>query len=63
MNLSHEFISELKKLAKKTVRCEQEDFAADDWFGGNFDDAYNGGIEDGEVMLAQRVLEEIGEEY
>lgn len=63
MNLSPELIAKLKKLAKNKIRCENEEFTAIDWFGGNFDDAYNGGLDDGQVMLAQEILEEIGEDY
>ena len=33
----------------------------DDYAGGNVDDAYNGGANDGRVLLARELLKEFGE--
>ena len=47
----------LQVLAKRKCWCDQEDFSACDYSGGNFDDAYSGGFEDGTATLAQELLE------
>lgn len=50
----------LKKLANRECWGEEEgaeDFVdASDYSGGNFDDAYSGGIDDGQTQLAREVL-------
>ena len=49
----------VKITGKKKMRCEvaEDDYCCPyDWFGGNIDDAYHGGIEDGEVKIARNVL-------
>lgn len=46
----------IEKLAKKQTRDEDGDFCPMDWFGGNFDDAYNGGKDDGHVELAKELM-------
>lgn len=51
-----ETIELLKKLAKKSVRMYDSDFVADDYAGGNFDDAWTEGMVDGRVELAQEIL-------
>lgn len=55
------YIESLKKLAKTT--CWQDRFddpdndsIVYDWAGGNIDDAYQGGLEAGEILLAREVL-------
>lgn len=37
-----------------------DDFIPYDWFGGNMDDAYNGGVEDGERQLAAEIRDLLG---
>ena len=53
--------AKLVDLAKKKCWCDDEDFMVDDYAGGNIDDAYSGGIEDGEILLARKLLNEFGE--
>lgn len=53
----------LLSLAKQPIRRWQDDFMADDYAGGNIDDAWDGGMEDGERSLAQDILELEGVEY
>lgn len=66
MTLSPEFIEKLKKLAKQKT-CEEnsdeEFFNPSDWFGGNYDDAYNGGVTTGEILTAREVLDALGIDY
>ncbi len=56
-------IESLKKLAKKTAWGDNEDFCAYDYAGGNFDDAYTGGMDTGEIWLAREILDELGIAY
>ena len=66
MTISPDFIETLKKLAKGShweENNESEFFDVQDFCGGNFDDAYEGGRNTGEVELARRVLQELGITY
>ena len=60
IELSQEQIDNLKKLAKRKCWCENDDFSAYDYSGGNYDDAYAGGCSDGESLLAAQLLSELG---
>lgn len=44
----------LKKLAEKQTHINDEEF--DGTFGGNYDDAYRAGTEDGEIWIARMIL-------
>lgn len=61
--MKQETLDTLLKLAKQTVRRYEDDFMADDYAGGNIDDAWEGGMEDGERSLAQDILKLEGVEY
>jgi hypothetical protein len=67
MELSKEVIHLLKKNAQDETRPEcvedGEYFIPYDWFGGNMDDAYNGGVEDGAIHLSRTILDDLGIEY
>jgi hypothetical protein len=52
----------LEQLAKRNCWSDNEDFSSCDYSGGNFDDAYNGGLKDGEVLLAREILEMLNKE-
>lgn len=54
-------IEKLKKLAGRDCWDERDDFNPCDLSGGNYDDAYYGGVEDGKADIAREVLDEIGE--
>ena len=47
----------LISLARKKATTENDDFNAFDYSGGNYDDAYYLGAEDGEILLAREILE------
>ena len=58
------FIERLKKAARRETWDEDaEDFNPYDRSGGNFDDAYFGGQEDGETHLAREILSNLGIEW
>lgn len=61
--ITEEFKKRLLKLAKKKARCDKEDFMVDDYAGGNIDDAYSIGADDGEILMAREICDEIGLEY
>ncbi len=42
--------------AKRETWSEQDDFSAMDYSGGNFDDAYWGGVADGRAELAASLV-------
>lgn len=52
-------IEELEATAKKTAWSDEEDFNAYDCGGGNYDDTYAGGVNDGEVHSARDILEKL----
>lgn len=51
-----ELIAKLKVLAVKTAATDNDDFSAYDYSGGQPDDAYEMGCEDGEIALAREIL-------
>ena len=63
--LSIELIAQLKSLAKSSVWSDDIE-SEDDWVdvdgyaGGNVDDAYQGGVADGETQLARTILTNLG---
>lgn len=65
--LKPETIEELKKKASRTTWLERVGdnriFVVDDFSGGNQDDAYEGGIADGETYMAREVLADLGIEW
>ena len=54
-------IDKIKQTANKTARCENPEFSAYDFSGGNYDDAYSMGCDDGEILFAQSLLEIVEE--
>jgi hypothetical protein len=51
-----ELIAELEPDANREAWSDREDFNAPDYSGGNFDDAYEGGVKDGETGTARYLL-------
>ena len=49
-------IQYLKELANGEVRSDDEEFNPQDYAGGNFDDAYSMGVEDGTTLFARELL-------
>ncbi len=49
----------LIKLANLQTKSDEEDFSAYDYSGGNFDDAFSIGMEDGERFLAWEIVNEL----
>lgn len=50
----------LMVLANHKCWSDNEDFMVYDYAAGNIDDAYNGGVDDGEIMLARSLLDTFG---
>jgi hypothetical protein len=61
IKISEKLLNEIKELAKKDNPAYEEGFIAEDWAGGNFDDAHSLGMRHGEIDLAQRIIESIVE--
>lgn len=61
MAIDETLLADLRKQAARETWDESEDFNPMDFSGGNFDDAYWGGQEDGATHLARRVLTALGE--
>lgn len=65
--MNEKLISILKTLAQK--RSDYDYLSDDDYFdpqdmsGGNFDDCYNMGIEEGNIQLAREILDELDIDY
>lgn len=54
-----ELIERIKKYCEKyagEVSAHEDDFCADDFAGGNVDDAWYGGMEDGAANVCNNVL-------
>lgn len=56
-------IDNLKKLAESRVFSDNTGGEVYDWCGGNYDDAFNMGSNDGETQLARQILADLGEKY
>ena len=52
----------LGKIAKNKAWCDDDDFNIYDGCGGNYDDAYSGGCDDGEILLARYILQTYNKE-
>jgi hypothetical protein len=63
MTLTEEQINKIKAIAEKQTADSREDFNPMDDSGGNFDDAYYMGTEDGEIYMARTVLDMLGIDY
>ena len=61
--LPSELIQSLIKTAKLIPAASEEDFNAYESSGGNFDDAYQVGVDDGEIYLARHILDAVGVAY
>ena len=54
--MNEEMKAMLEKLAARKCWCDSDEFMVDDWAGGNVDDEYSGGADDGEALLARDLL-------
>jgi hypothetical protein len=54
-------VDRLRGLAEKPAPSDDAEYTPDD--GGNFDDTFAAGVEDGEICLARTLLEMLDEEY
>jgi hypothetical protein len=61
--LTTEQIEQLQSTAKIKMASEDEDFEPCDFSGGNFDDAYYMGVQDGEIEMARKMLDYLNIKY
>jgi hypothetical protein len=54
--MNEEMKAMLEKLAARKCWCDDDEFMVDDYAGGNMDDAYSGGADDGGALLARSLL-------
>lgn len=64
MELSQDYIDQLKALAKRSAGwVDDEEFMVDDYAGGNIDDAYQLGEQHGATQLAREILDTLGVDW
>lgn len=56
VDLSDEFVANVRTLAAKTIGYDDEDFDIYGWSGGQPDDAYSIGLDHGEVLFARDLI-------
>jgi hypothetical protein len=61
VDLPDELVAEIRKYAAKEARSYDEDFDIDGYAGGQTDDAYYMGIEEGQTLMAQDIAEHFPE--
>lgn len=49
-------IDKIREIASSDISADEDDFMVNDYAGGNIDDAYNIGVDHGEVYFARRLL-------
>jgi hypothetical protein len=59
--ITDDVLSDLERLAEGECWTDDPDFNPCDFSGGNFDDAYWAGFNQGQTKLAQSILETIKE--
>lgn len=52
----------IRSTAAETARSDDEDFMVQDYAGGNIDDAYEMGVDDGGIQFARTLLSMLGSE-
>lgn len=57
--MSEQLKAKLTKLAARKCWSDNPNFSTPDCFGGNLDDAYEGGVSDGEILLAREILQDL----
>lgn len=58
-DLTPNFIEQLKEISQRKCWTDEEDFNPLYFSNGNYDDAYSGGLLDGEALLAREILENL----
>lgn len=59
VELPDEFVARLRKLAAQDMDWENEEFEVHSYCGGNIDDAYQRGEEQGEISMAREIVEHL----
>lgn len=55
VDLPDDFVARIRKLAAQNLRTDDEEFEVHSWSGGNVDDAFSMGVDEGEIGLAQDI--------
>lgn len=55
-------MNRIREVSTDTCWTDESDFCPQDFSGGNFDDAYAGGVEAGKVIFTRELLKLIEEE-
>ena len=55
--MNEEIIELIEQVAKKPTYSDDDDFVVDDCAGGNVDDAFSCGMDEGEILFARKLLE------
>jgi hypothetical protein len=67
IEISEKFMAKLIKLSiEETIvddMCKNPDVIIDDYAGGNIDDAYYRGADDGEINMAREILSELNKDF
>ena len=66
--MNEQVIKKLIEIAQKesvfdSVNLEEECFCVNDYAGGNIDDAFSLGLDEGEIELARKLLDILNVEY
>lgn len=56
VELPDELVARLRKLAAQDMDWENEEFEVHSYCGGNIDDAYQRGEEQGEISMAREIV-------
>lgn len=56
----NDIIPYLKSVAAQKAYSDSENFNPCDHSGGNYDDAYNLGLDDGDILFARDLLRKLG---
>lgn len=62
VELPDDFVARMRALAKSPLDSDDEDFEVHSHAGGNIDDAYTMGVDEGEKALAQEIASYFPEE-
>jgi len=60
MEITEELMQIIKAKANTIMSSDNQEFNAYEYSGGNFDDAYDMGVADGEVKFARDILIRLG---
>lgn len=63
MNIPNDVLNKIKSYAEEDSAYDDEDFNPMEWSGGNFDDAFSLGVDEGYRQFARELLTMIGKSH